>query len=509
MEKGHDLYGCVVDGYWCDIGSLGDLHAGASRRARRQGRAATSRASGRRDDVWVGEGAKIDPDAEHRRQGRHRRERKIRAGAELGEYTVIGDNCMVGLRRAGAPLGRVGRHLHRRAARHVARRGAVPRRRRARARARVEMGAVDRRRGDGRARARSIGNDVQVYPFKRIEPGRGRRLARSSGRARGVRALFGADGVVGPRRRGHHARARAAARAGVRHDAARRAATSCVSRDTAAPARMLKRAMVAGLNSAGMNVRDLRVASPAVNRFTTRDTRCVGRRARVRVADDDAQTRRDPLLRQARARHLASATRRRSSACTSGRSSAARSSTRSARSSTRRARSSTTAPGCTSALGQQRPDRDERRLRGRRRHGLRRQLVRDAAGRQRHGARAHLARRRSPTPSARTRRPRSATSAIERLRSTVDDVPGRPRRRDRRAPASTCASSPQRRACSTATRRCTRWSSCGARATERAAASPSRLTASRVVERIAGEPRARGRARGAFAPRAVRGGAAR
>lgn len=39
---------------------------------------------------------------------------------------------------------------------------------------------------------------------------------------------------------------------------------------------MVKRAMVAGLNSAGCHVRDLRVASPAINRLTTRDTRCMG-----------------------------------------------------------------------------------------------------------------------------------------------------------------------------------------------------------------------------------------
>ena len=39
---------------------------------------------------------------------------------------------------------------------------------------------------------------------------------------------------------------------------------------------MVKRAMIAGLNAAGINVRDLRVGSPAVSRFTTQKTRCVG-----------------------------------------------------------------------------------------------------------------------------------------------------------------------------------------------------------------------------------------
>ncbi len=39
---------------------------------------------------------------------------------------------------------------------------------------------------------------------------------------------------------------------------------------------MVKRAMVAGLNAAGINVRDLRVATPAVSRFTTQKTRSMG-----------------------------------------------------------------------------------------------------------------------------------------------------------------------------------------------------------------------------------------
>ena len=52
---------------------------------------------------------------------------------------------------------------------------------------------------------------------------------------------------------------------------------------------MIKRAMAAGLNSAGINVRDLRVASSGVNRFTTRDSRCVGG-IHLRAASGDPQT---------------------------------------------------------------------------------------------------------------------------------------------------------------------------------------------------------------------------
>ncbi len=61
-----------------------------------------------------------------------------------------------------------------------------------------------------------------------------------------------------------------------------------VTRDTSKPARMVKRAMVAGLNAAGVNVRDLRVASPALSRFTTQKTRCVAG-IHIAVSPFDAQ----------------------------------------------------------------------------------------------------------------------------------------------------------------------------------------------------------------------------
>lgn len=52
---------------------------------------------------------------------------------------------------------------------------------------------------------------------------------------------------------------------------------------------MVKRAMVAGLNASGCHVRDLRVASPALTRFTARDTRCQGG-IHVAATGDDPQS---------------------------------------------------------------------------------------------------------------------------------------------------------------------------------------------------------------------------
>ena len=53
-------------------------------------------------------------------------------------------------------------------------------------------------------------------------------------------------------------------------------ATVITSRDSSRAARMLKRAMMAGLNAAGVNVLDLEVASVPVTRFLTRQPMAAG-----------------------------------------------------------------------------------------------------------------------------------------------------------------------------------------------------------------------------------------
>lgn len=283
MEKGYDLYGCIVDGYWCDIGSLGaymQAHVDVL-----DGKVGCYVPGFRtKDDVWVGDGAKIDPSARIAGKVVIGDNCRIKAGVELGEYTVIGDNCMLGYDA----------QVHRSVvwndsfvgARAVLRGTVACRGVDIRENATVEMGSTI---GDGStvgAGAR-IGNDVQVYPFKRIVPAA---VVSSSiiWESRGGSELFGVNGVSGL--------VGVDVTPGMALRIAQAYATTlptgsqvCVSRDSSRSARMLKRAVVAGLNSAGANVRDLRVASQAVTRFTTRDTRCVGG-IHVCASDDDVQT---------------------------------------------------------------------------------------------------------------------------------------------------------------------------------------------------------------------------
>jgi mannose-1-phosphate guanylyltransferase/phosphomannomutase len=61
------------------------------------------------------------------------------------------------------------------------------------------------------------------------------------------------------------------------------------SRDSSRSARMLKRAMMAGLNAAGVDVEDLEVASVPVTRFIVRRPSCVGGLT-IRLVSDDPQS---------------------------------------------------------------------------------------------------------------------------------------------------------------------------------------------------------------------------
>ena len=283
MEKGHKLYGCVVDGYWCDVGSL-ESYVEAHHDILDGKAKLFIPGSKTKNEVWVGEGADIDSSAVLDSKVVIGHDTRIRAGAHLGPYTVIGDNCLIGYDAetehaiiwSDAFVG----------ARSQVRGAVLCRGVDLRAGARIEQGAVV---GDESTvgHGATVGNDVQVYPFKRIDPGA---VVTSSliWESRGVRALFGDDGIAG------------LVNIDLTPDLALRVAQAfgsllpskahvVVSRDSSRAARMLKRAIASGLNATGCHVRDLRVASPAVTRFTTRDTRCHGG-IHICTAVNDPQT---------------------------------------------------------------------------------------------------------------------------------------------------------------------------------------------------------------------------
>ncbi|MDF1542407.1 MAG: sugar phosphate nucleotidyltransferase [Anaerosomatales bacterium] len=270
MEKGYPLYGCVVDGYWCDVGSF-DSYMQAHRDVLDGEAKVYIPGVQTRERVWIDEGARIDEGVVIGDKVVIGPNVTLRTGAHVGDYTVLGDNCVIG---TGANVSHsvlwsdtfLGRHSTVEGSvlcRHVD----------IRAGAAVDMNSVI---GDETmvGHGARIGANVQVFPYKRIEPAA---VVTSSiiWEATGSKSLFGEEGISG------------LVGVDITPEGSMRAAQAfgtmlpkgshvVVSRDASRGARMVKRAMVAGLNAAGCHVRDLRVASPALTRFTVRDTRCAG-----------------------------------------------------------------------------------------------------------------------------------------------------------------------------------------------------------------------------------------
>ncbi|MDY0087981.1 MAG: sugar phosphate nucleotidyltransferase [Coriobacteriia bacterium] len=283
MTKGYPLYGCVVDGYWCDIGSF-DSYVQAHRDVLDGKARVYVPGVETRERVWIDEGARIERDVTIGDKVVIGPNVTLREGAVIGDYTVLGDNCVIGNE---ATVSHSVLWSDTFVGRHATVRGAVLCRKvDVRAGAAVDMNSVI---GDETmvGRGAHIGANVQVFPSKRIEPAA---FVTSSiiWETTASKSLFGAEGISGlvgvditPERAMRAAQAFGSMLPKGSH--------VIVSRDASRGARMIKRAMVAGLNASGCHVRDLRAGSPALTRFTTRDTRCMGG-IHVAASGDDPQS---------------------------------------------------------------------------------------------------------------------------------------------------------------------------------------------------------------------------
>ena len=283
LEDGKPLFGAVVEGYWEDVGTL-DAYVRAHKDVL-DGRVSLDLPGFEiSDGVYVGEGAEIHPDARIDGPAIVGDYCRIEAGARLGEYSVLGINVRV---RKGADLQRSVIHDNTYIGENVRLRGTtVGRACDLRNGVRSEEGVV---LGDECfvGEQAVLGSGVKVYPFKTVETGA---IINSSivWESRGSRSLFGRLGVAG------------LANVDVTPEMATRVAmafgttlkkdaTVITSRDSSRSARMLKRAMMAGLNAAGINVRDLEVASMPVTRFAVgRPDADAG--ISIRLDEDDPQS---------------------------------------------------------------------------------------------------------------------------------------------------------------------------------------------------------------------------
>ena len=264
LADGKRLFGAVAEGYWEDVGNL-ESYVSAHTDILDGTVEVAIDGFERTEGLFVGENVTIHPDAVITGPGVIGDNCNIGAGARLGPYSVLGTNVRV---RSEADIERavIGDNTY--LAEHVNIRGAVVGRScDLRSGVKVDEGAVIGDEcfvGDGAV----VGSEVKIYPFKTIEAG----AAVNSSivwESKGARSLFGRFGVAG------------LANVDITPELVTRLAMAygstlkkgdvvVTARDSSRSARMLKRAVHAGLNAAGISVVDLEVAALPVTRFTTR-----------------------------------------------------------------------------------------------------------------------------------------------------------------------------------------------------------------------------------------------
>jgi mannose-1-phosphate guanylyltransferase/phosphomannomutase len=264
LDDERPLFGAVAEGYWEDVGTL-DAYVGAHKDILDGKVHVEIPGFEVRPGVWIGEGAEIQPGAEIVGPAVVGDNCRIEEGARLAAYSVLGANVRV---RGEASLERTVVHDNAYLGEAVRLRGTVVGRScDLRNGVRTEEGVV---LGD----ECFVGEDallaagVKVYPFKTVEAGA---IVNSSlvWESRGARSLFGRAGIAG------------LANVDITPEFATKVAMAygstlkkgqrvITSRDSSRSARMLKRAIMAGLNAVGVDVEDLEVAPVPVTRFVIR-----------------------------------------------------------------------------------------------------------------------------------------------------------------------------------------------------------------------------------------------
>jgi len=263
LERGAPLYGWIADGYWEDIGSHESYF-------KAQADVLSGKVNVEIDGfevshgVWVAEGAEIDPEAVLNGPLCVGDYAKIEAGAQLREFTVVGNNVIV---KEGAFLHRAVVHNNVYVGRGVTLRGCVVGKNTdVMSLARIEEGAVV---GDECVIEPDayVSAGVKVYPFKTIEAGA---VVNTSviWESRGQRTLFGPRGVSGL------VNVEITPELCVRLASAyattlKKGAVVTTSRDSSRAARALKRAVHGALNASAINVVDLEAQPMPLARFET------------------------------------------------------------------------------------------------------------------------------------------------------------------------------------------------------------------------------------------------
>jgi mannose-1-phosphate guanylyltransferase/phosphomannomutase len=284
LDRGAPVYGWVADGsYWEDVGTHEAYH-------RVQADVLSGKVNADIDGfevspgVWVAEGAEVDPDAILTGPLCIGDYAKIEAGAQLREFTVVGNNVVV---KEGAFLHRAIVHNNVYVGVGATLRGCViGKNTDVMASARIEEAAVV---GDECVIEPEayVSAGVRVYPFKTIEAGA---VVNTSviWESRGQRTLFGPRGVSGL------VNVEITPELCVRLASAyattlKKGSVVTTSRDVSRAARALKRAVHGALTASAINVFDLEAQPLPVARFETARSECSGGIA-MRTTPGDPQS---------------------------------------------------------------------------------------------------------------------------------------------------------------------------------------------------------------------------
>ena len=283
LAEGKPLFGHTVEGYWEDVGAL-EAYLAAHRDVLDAKVALDVPGFPLGEGVWLGEGAEVHPTAVIVGPAVIGDYTVVEAGAHLGEYTVLGSNVWVG---PESYLERSIVHDNTYLGNGVRLRGCVVGRScDLRQAARCEEGVV---LGDECfvGEHAVINPGVKVYPFKTVEASA---IINSSivWESRGARHLFGRHGVSGLAN--VDITPELAVRVAMAYATTlKKGAVVTTSRDSSRAGRALKRAVMIGLNAAGVDVSDLEIATVPVTRFQVRATQGQGGLT-VRLDDDDPQS---------------------------------------------------------------------------------------------------------------------------------------------------------------------------------------------------------------------------
>ena len=265
LTENKPLYGYIMDGdYWCDVGNLNQYRESQYTVMDGQTRVRIASSNeAQRQGIWVGEGSDIDPTAIINAPVVIGRNAKIKANAVVGPYSVLGDNAIIEEKAVvhrsilwdNVYVGVETRLSACTICSHttikqncVVQEGAV-------------IGPRNRIENDC-----TIRTQIKLWPDKIIEAGSTVTMSLIWGQ-KWAGSLFRNQGVMG------------IANIELTPDFAcklgasfggylKRGATVVTSRDSGPVARMMKRAMISGLLSVGVNIMDLQSTALPIARHT-------------------------------------------------------------------------------------------------------------------------------------------------------------------------------------------------------------------------------------------------